>query len=106
MARGKRESVRSVLLCSIARPAKAVGASTILHPPSPPLPVRAKVKPEGGDPSIMRSMAIMGAPVCAKINDPVDAKKHAARAILRAGLMPQNNVRPLLFTGNLSFDRN
>jgi hypothetical protein len=47
----------------------------------------------------------MGAPVCAKINDPVDAKKHAARATFRAGLMLQNNVRPLLFTGNLSFDR-
>src|SRR6266852_1936087 len=100
MARGKRSSVRSVLHCSIARPVEAVGSSTTFHRPSPPRPVRAKVKPAGGDPGIIRSMAIMGAPVSADADDPTHARQQAARAAFRTVFMLRKIPGPLLFTHN------
>src|SRR6266436_10314607 len=89
----------------MARPVELVGSSTTLHSPSPPRPVRAKVKPAGGDPGVIRSMAIMGAPISAKLDDPVHARKHAVRATFRASLAVQNNVRPLAFTSASSMHR-
>lgn len=62
MASGKRSPCSSLLVCSIANPASAVGSAMMVHRPGSPGPVCPNSKSGGGSPTLRAERLIRAVP--------------------------------------------